>query len=101
MARWTDQQEVAASETLCHFYIGNGLSAEVEKVIEDGRKQVPKYRLTVGSLFASESVIYPYSMTGLEDLLKTLAATRNAEGPTTPVGEGKLEPREHRNDNPN
>ena len=96
MARWTDQQEVAASSTLCHFYIGDGLSAEVEKICDE--KQMCQYRLTVGGLFASESVRYPYDQTGLEHLLMTLAKTRNADGPTQPVGNGVLEPRDHVND---
>lgn len=88
---WSDQKEVKHSTTLCFFYIGDGLSVEIE-IISDGG--VLQYRLTMGSLFVSESMLYPYDQTGLENLLKTLMLTRNVKGPTQPVG-GIIEDREH------
>lgn len=104
MSRWIDQQQVTESEALCHFYMGDGLSVEIESILIPNPIEltlapvhIKEYRLTVGSLFASESVRYPHTQQGLEDLLKTLAQTRNADGPTKPIG-GTLEPREHHND---
>ena len=91
--RWSDQQDVVSSDTLCHFYIGEGLSAEVEKIdVGFGLNPEWHYRLTIGSLFASESVRFPYTQKGMEDLLLTLAKTRNADGSVEPIG-GTLEER--------
>ncbi len=90
MANWSDQQPVAESETISHIYIGDGLSAEIEKVTDQG---VDSYRLTIGAFFASESVRFPYTQTGLENLIKTMTRAKNKDKPTMPIG-GKLEPRD-------
>lgn len=100
MTRWNDQQPVVSSETICEFYIGDGMSVEVEEIDTGQLSPEMKYRLTIGSLFASESVLYPYTREGLENALRTLAAVRNADGPIDPKG-GELEPREHVSDGTN
>tara|TARA_S200002703_G_C3783460_1_gene241499 strand:+ start:67 stop:369 length:303 start_codon:yes stop_codon:yes gene_type:complete len=94
MSKWNDQQPVVSSDTICEFYIGDGMSIELEKV-DTGFYLTPvyRYRLTIGSLFASESVLYPYTQVGLENALRTIEKTRNTNGPVEPIG-GELEPRE-------
>ena len=93
MARWQDQQEVVSCDAISHMYLGDGLSAEIEIIYEEDSKMM--YRLTIGSLFASESVRFPYTQKGLEDLLKTLAVARGSDKAVKPIG-GTLEPREYR-----
>jgi len=95
MAHWQDQEEVSESTTLCHMNIGNGLGAEIEKITN--KSDESEYRLTLGTLFASESVRFPYTQMGLENLLKTLVKAKNEDGPTKPIG-GKMETRDHIND---
>tara|TARA_R110000824_G_scaffold304530_4_gene492346 strand:+ start:163 stop:456 length:294 start_codon:yes stop_codon:yes gene_type:complete len=97
MARWNDQQPVVSADTICEFYIGDGMSVEVEQIDTGELSPEMKYRLTIGSLFASEGVLYPYTQVGLENLLRTLAAVRNAKGPIDPMG-GELESRENVSD---
>lgn len=87
---WSDQLDVDHQETLSHIYLGDGLSAEIEKI---GEGDAAGYRLTIGSLFASESVRYPATKEGLEDLLRTLHKARNEDSPVEPIG-GTLEERD-------
>lgn len=86
---WTDQLQVDDQETIAHIYLGQGLSAEIETIIEGDEES---YRLTIGSLFASESVRYPRTRDGLENLIRTLNKARNEDRPVEPVG-GSLEER--------
>lgn len=93
---WSDQQPVVDQETICSFYIGDGLSIEIEKV-DIGFHLNPeyRYRLTVGSLFASSSALFPQSEEGMCNLLRTLQAIKNRDGkPVEPIG-GVIEPRKH------
>tara|TARA_R110000824_G_scaffold118090_2_gene270240 strand:- start:1615 stop:1899 length:285 start_codon:yes stop_codon:yes gene_type:complete len=94
MAHWNDQQEVSSSTTIAHMHLGDGLGCEIETIV-DGDDM--GYRLTLGSLFASESVRFPHTKEGLENLLRTMQAARNTNGPTNPIG-GKLEARERISD---
>lgn len=94
MGQWNDQQPVVDQKTICHFYIGEGLSVEIEKV-DIGFHLNPeyRYRLTVGSLFASESVLYPQNEEGMLNLLRTLQLIKERDGKRIkPIG-GELEPR--------
>ena len=52
MTQWSDTQPAEVLESVLHLYLGDGYGLEIEKLSTG-------WRLTVGNLFASESVRWP------------------------------------------
>lgn len=97
--KWSDQQPVAEARACVTLTLGrSGYIADVERVrLTPGADW--QYRLTVGNLFGSESVIHPTAdavLVSLDAITKELARRADGAPPRLLTVSGRVESRQPR-----